>query len=169
MEPAVAGWHEAVAVGRGDQCVRLVPELKARVAVAMAAQQAVHFIGMPEGALALAEIVVYLAAAPKSNALYVAYGEAAAEALEFPVQSTSIPGVAQRTGATTYYIEILPASRRELAGRAQPGEVGHGLEVPDDDAWPHAKWNMTHAGSSRKLLHRNRCQFNRKRNSAPTL
>jgi indolepyruvate ferredoxin oxidoreductase beta subunit len=42
---------------------------------------------------------------------------AAAESLEFPVQSTSIPGVAQRTGATTYYIEILPASRRELAGR----------------------------------------------------
>jgi len=42
---------------------------------------------------------------------------AAAEQLDFPVQSTSIPGVAQRTGATTYYIEILPASRRELAGR----------------------------------------------------
>jgi indolepyruvate ferredoxin oxidoreductase beta subunit len=42
---------------------------------------------------------------------------AAAEALGFPVQSTSIPGVAQRTGATTYYIEILPASQRELAGR----------------------------------------------------
>jgi indolepyruvate ferredoxin oxidoreductase beta subunit len=42
---------------------------------------------------------------------------AAAEALGFPVQSTSIPGVAQRTGATTYYIEILPASPRELAGR----------------------------------------------------
>lgn len=42
---------------------------------------------------------------------------AAAEQLGFPAQSTSIPGVAQRTGATTYYIEILPASRRELAGR----------------------------------------------------
>jgi indolepyruvate ferredoxin oxidoreductase beta subunit len=42
---------------------------------------------------------------------------AAAELLDFPVQSTSIPGVAQRTGATTYYIEILPASPRELAGR----------------------------------------------------
>jgi indolepyruvate ferredoxin oxidoreductase beta subunit len=41
----------------------------------------------------------------------------AAEQLDFPVQLTSIPGVAQRTGATTYYIEILPASRRELAGR----------------------------------------------------
>ena len=45
--------------------------------LAMAAQQAVHFIGLPEGALALAELVVYLAAAPKSNALYVAYGAAA--------------------------------------------------------------------------------------------
>jgi putative ATPase len=48
---------------------------------AMAAQQAVHFVGMPEGALALAQAVVYLAAAPKSNALYRAYGEAAGDAL----------------------------------------------------------------------------------------
>jgi len=49
--------------------------------VAMAAQQAVHFIGMPEGALALAELVVYLAAAPKSNAVYTAYGAVSREAL----------------------------------------------------------------------------------------
>ena len=41
--------------------------------MAMAAQQAVHFIGMPEGALALAEAVVYLSTAPKSNTLYTAY------------------------------------------------------------------------------------------------
>ncbi len=41
--------------------------------VAMAAQQAVHFIGLPEGNLALAEAVVYLATAPKSNSLYTAY------------------------------------------------------------------------------------------------
>lgn len=44
--------------------------------VAMSAQQAVHFIGMPEGALALAELVVYLSLAPKSNAIYRAYGAA---------------------------------------------------------------------------------------------
>jgi putative ATPase len=50
--------------------------------LAMAAQQAVHFIGLPEGALALAQLVVYLAAAPKSNAVYKAYGEASKEALE---------------------------------------------------------------------------------------
>ncbi len=41
--------------------------------VAMAAQQAVHFIGLPEGNLALAEAVIYLATAPKSNSLYTAY------------------------------------------------------------------------------------------------
>jgi indolepyruvate ferredoxin oxidoreductase beta subunit len=41
----------------------------------------------------------------------------AAEHLGLPVQSTSIPGVAQRTGATTYYIEIFPTSYRELGGR----------------------------------------------------
>ncbi|MBM4454546.1 MAG: replication-associated recombination protein A [Chloroflexi bacterium] len=41
--------------------------------IAMAAQQAVHFIGMPEGNLALAQAVVYLATAPKSNSLYAAY------------------------------------------------------------------------------------------------
>ncbi len=41
--------------------------------LAVTVQQAVHFIGMPEGNLALAEAVVYLASAPKSNSLYVAY------------------------------------------------------------------------------------------------
>jgi putative ATPase len=43
--------------------------------VAVAAQQAVHFIGMPEGNLALAEAVTYLATAPKSNSLYEAYSK----------------------------------------------------------------------------------------------
>jgi putative ATPase len=52
--------------------------------LAMAAKEAVHFIGMPEGALALAEIVVHMALAPKSNALYTAYGEAVADVLERP-------------------------------------------------------------------------------------
>ncbi len=42
---------------------------------------------------------------------------AAAESEGFPVQRTAIPGVAQRTGATTYYIEIFPATRSQLAGR----------------------------------------------------
>ncbi|MDB5598467.1 MAG: hypothetical protein JWN71_511 [Xanthobacteraceae bacterium] len=41
----------------------------------------------------------------------------AAHQCGFPVQSTSIPGVAQRTGATTYYIEILPVQVSELGGK----------------------------------------------------
>ena len=45
------------------------------LALCMAARDAVDFIGMPEGNLALAQAVVYLSAAPKSNALYTAYSE----------------------------------------------------------------------------------------------
>ena len=52
--------------------------------LAVAAKEAVHFIGMPEGALALAEIAVHMALAPKSNALYTAYAEAAADVHERP-------------------------------------------------------------------------------------
>ena len=48
--------------------------------VAVAAKEAVHFIGMPEGNTALAQAAVYLAAAPKSNAVYRAYAQAAADA-----------------------------------------------------------------------------------------
>jgi putative ATPase len=49
--------------------------------VAVAAKDAVHFIGMPEGNTALAQAAIYLATAPKSNAIYTAY-TAAAEAAE---------------------------------------------------------------------------------------
>ena len=41
----------------------------------------------------------------------------AATASGYPAQATSIPGVAQRTGATTYYLEIFPFPRRELNGK----------------------------------------------------
>jgi len=78
---------------------------------------------------------------------------AAASARGFPVQSTSIPGVAQRTGATTYYIEIMPATLAALGGKQPilaltPGSgdvdvvlaselmegtraIGNGLATPD--------------------------------------
>jgi len=44
--------------------------------IALLSMQAFHFIGLPEGELALAEAAVYLATAPKSNALYVAHAKA---------------------------------------------------------------------------------------------
>jgi indolepyruvate ferredoxin oxidoreductase, alpha subunit len=61
----------------------------------------------------------------------------AATRLGLPVQSTSIPGVAQRTGATTYYVEILPVPRSELGERApvlalQPGIADIDLVVASE-------------------------------------
>jgi putative ATPase len=56
--------------------------------VAVAAKDAVHFIGMPEGNTALAQAAIYLAAAPKSNAVYRAYlaaAEAATQEIAEPV------------------------------------------------------------------------------------
>src|SRR5579883_3340616 len=50
------------------------------LSVAVAAMQAAHFVGMPEGDLALAQAAVYLSLAPKSNALYTGYGAVKADA-----------------------------------------------------------------------------------------
>jgi putative ATPase len=52
------------------------------LAVAVAAQQAVHFLGMPEGRIPLAEATVYLATAPKSNSAYIAIERALEDARE---------------------------------------------------------------------------------------
>ena len=52
--------------------------------LAVAVKDAVHFLGMPEGNTALAELTVYLALAPKSNSVYLAYERASRDALEKP-------------------------------------------------------------------------------------
>ena len=52
------------------------------LSLAVAAKDAVHFIGMPEGNTALAQAVIYLATASKSNAVYAAYKDAARDAHE---------------------------------------------------------------------------------------
>ena len=54
--------------------------------VANAAKDAYHFLGSPEGDLAVAEAVVYLATAPKSNRVYAAYGRALEAAREHPAE-----------------------------------------------------------------------------------
>src|ERR1700722_10660788 len=58
------------------------------LSLCMAARDAVDFIGMPEGNLALAQAVVYLSVAPKSNALYTAYG-----AVQSDVEQTAADSV----------------------------------------------------------------------------
>jgi putative ATPase len=63
--------------------------------LAIAAKDAYHMLGSPEGELALAQVVVYLATAPKSNALYNAYNQALA--------------LARKTGSPTPPMAILNA------------------------------------------------------------
>lgn len=60
------------------------------LSVAVAARDAFHFLGSPEGDLALAEAAVYLATAPKSNRVYKAYGQALALARETPAEPTPL-------------------------------------------------------------------------------
>jgi putative ATPase len=56
------------------------------LSVALAAKDAYHFLGSPEGDLAIAQAIVYLATAPKSNHVYGAYGAAVDAAREYPAE-----------------------------------------------------------------------------------
>ena len=58
--------------------------------VALAARDAFHALGSPEGELALAEAAVYLATAPKSNRVYVAWGAALEAAREYPAEGVPL-------------------------------------------------------------------------------
>ncbi|HUF13612.1 MAG TPA: replication-associated recombination protein A [Longimicrobiales bacterium] len=60
------------------------------LAVTIAARDAYHFLGSPEGDLALAQAVVYLAAAPKSNRVYAAMGAAMDAARETPAEGVPL-------------------------------------------------------------------------------
>jgi putative ATPase len=56
------------------------------LSISLAAKDAYHFLGSPEGELAIAEAIVYLATAPKSNHLYSAWGAAQAAARDHPAE-----------------------------------------------------------------------------------
>jgi putative ATPase len=58
----------------------------AALTLTLAAKEAYHFLGSPEGELALAQATVYLAVAPKSNAVYAAFGEAQRDVEERPAE-----------------------------------------------------------------------------------
>ena len=58
--------------------------------LAIAAKEAYHFLGTPEGELALAQTAVYLATAPKSNRAYTAWGEAMIAAKEHPAEGVPL-------------------------------------------------------------------------------
>ncbi len=60
------------------------------VTIANAAKEVYHFLGSPEGELALAQAVVYLATAPKSNRVYAAFGEAQDAARQYPTEAVPL-------------------------------------------------------------------------------
>jgi putative ATPase len=82
----------------------------------MAARDAVDFLGMPEGNLALAQSVVYLSVAPKSNALYTAYSE--------------IQGDVERTAAepVPLHLRNAPTGLMKGLGYGQGYQYAHDLE-----------------------------------------
>ncbi len=110
----------------------------------VAAMQAVHFVGMPEGNLALAEAAIYLSLAPKSNALYTAYADvqtdiAATEADPVPLHlRNAVTPLMKKEGYGEGYqyahdlpdrvadMQCLPDS---LAGREYYHPVNEGLEA----------------------------------------
>jgi putative ATPase len=86
------------------------------LSLCMAARDAVDFIGMPEGNLALAQAVVYLALAPKSNALYTAYG--------------SVQEDVERTAAepVPLHLRNAPTELMKYHGYGQGYQYAHDLE-----------------------------------------
>jgi putative ATPase len=110
----------------------------------IAAQQAVHFLGQPEGNLALAQAVVYLCQAPKSNAVYRAYGTALKDVAEtrnepVPLHLRNAPTGMMKGlgyGLGYKYAHDYEGARVEqehfppnLSGRRYYEPTGHGFEA----------------------------------------
>ena len=86
------------------------------LSLCMAARDAVDFIGMPEGNLALAQAVVYLSVAPKSNALYTAYGD-----VQQDVEQTA-------ADAVPLHLRNAPTGLMKGLGYGQGYQYAHDLE-----------------------------------------
>jgi len=94
--------------------------------VALDAKDAFNFIGLPEGKLALAQCVIYLAAAPKSNSVYTAYGAVVAD-----VENT-------RNDPVPLHIRNAPTGLMKGLGYGKGYQYAHDLEdkVADMDCLP---------------------------------
>jgi putative ATPase len=122
--------------------------------VTLAAKDATHFLGMPECNTALAQAVVYLAAAPKSNAVYKAYGAAARDATQdvaspVPLHLRNAPTALMKDlgygkGYRYAHDEVEGVSRMSclpdrLAGRRYYEPTDRGVEVRIKDALERAR------------------------------
>ena len=118
------------------------------LAITLAAKDSYHFLGSPEGELAIAQAVVYLATAPKSNRVYAAWGEAldaarASPAAPVPLHIRNAPtGLMKELGYGSGYRyahdyegayvpqEYLP---QELEGKVfyRPGDLGFEKKIAE--------------------------------------
>ncbi len=120
--------------------------------VALAAKDAYHFLGSPEGELALAEAAIYLASAPKSNRAYAAFGDAQAAAQAHPAEPVPLhirnapTGLMKELGYGAGYKyafdsedaylpqEYLPERLRGTVWY-QPSDLGYEKTVKERMAW----------------------------------
>jgi putative ATPase len=113
------------------------------LSIAVAAKEAADFVGLPEGNLALAQAAVYLSLAPKSNALYVGYGEVvgdlrSTEAQPVPLHLRNAPtGLMRHLGYGKDYqyaheyedkVTDMPCLPENLAGRTYFRPTDQGFE-----------------------------------------
>ena len=92
--------------------------------IAVAAKDAVHFVGLPEGNTALAQAAIYLALAPKSNAVYVAYLEAA----EAAATEVAEPVPLHLRNAPTGLMKQLDYGKGYRYAHDEPDGVAAGME-----------------------------------------
>ncbi len=90
--------------------------------VATACQQAVHFVGMPEGWIPMAETCVYLALAPKSNATYAAYQRAKDDAL----RTSHLPVPLHLRNAVTGMMRAFGYGKGYRYAHDEPGHFARG-------------------------------------------
>ena len=92
--------------------------------IAVAAKDAVHFVGLPEGNTALAQAAIYLALAPKSNAVYVAYLEAA----EAAAKEVAEPVPLHLRNAPTGLMKQLDYGKGYRYAHDEPEGIAAGME-----------------------------------------
>ncbi|HEY1659462.1 MAG TPA: replication-associated recombination protein A [Candidatus Sulfotelmatobacter sp.] len=119
------------------------------LALCMAARDAVDFIGMPEGNLALAQAVVYLSVAPKSNALYTAYS-----AVQGDIECTAAdPVPLHLRNAPTALMKGLGYGKNYQYAHDVEGKVAN-MQCLPENLKDHAYYHPTNEGVEKRIAER---------------